>query len=81
MPIAAAVVSSLPSVCLALMLLAVLEHLSIHMQSPRETIEKILFTAMETESTSDASLAFAHLVGGGSHFLPISHCFYMHIDG
>lgn len=64
------------------MLLAVLEHLSVHMQSPRKTIEENLFTAMETESTSNVSLAFAaHLMGGSSHFLPVSYCSFMHIDG
>lgn len=64
------------------MLLAVLEHLSAHMQSPRETIEKILFTAMGTESTLNASLAFAaHLMGGSSCFLPISYCSFMRTDG
>lgn len=56
----------LPSVCLALLLLAVLEHLSVRMQSPRETIEKILCTLMETESTSNVSLAFAHLMAAAT---------------
>lgn len=63
----------LSPVCLALLLLAVLEHLSVYMQSPRETIEKILFSLMETESTSDVSLAFAHLMRGSSHSLSISY--------
>lgn len=63
-----------PAVWLSLMLLA--ECPSVHIQSPRETAEKVLFTAMEMESTSNTPPVFAHLMGGGSHFLSI--CFYCH---
>lgn len=63
----------LSSVCLALLLLAVLEHISVSMQSPRKTIEKVLFAFVETEGTSNVSLACAHLMGGSSHSLSISY--------
>lgn len=79
---AASAVSSLSSVCLALMLLAVLEYLSVLTQSLRETTEKILVTAKETESASNALLAFAaYLMAGSSYFLPISYGFFMDTDG
>lgn len=40
------------------------------MQYPRETIEKVLFTLIEIESSSNVSLAFAHLVEAATTLCP-----------